>query len=64
MSTNLTPKEAAQRLDDLCNQLKLYNVAPEDIETLRQVSVRFAIHFSQLESFRKRVVRWAGGLSC
>jgi len=64
MTTKPTPKEAAKRLDGICNELKNYNVDPDDIEALRQASLRFSLHFSKLESFRKRLVRWAEGFSC
>ena len=57
-----TPKEAAQRLYSLCNELKNYNVDLEDIEALHQVSLRYDLHFSKLESFRKRLRKWAEGL--
>jgi hypothetical protein len=61
---NPTTKEAAQRLDGICNELRNYNVQPEDIEALRQLSVRFQFHFCKLESFRKRLTRWTEGCSC
>ena len=64
MSTNLTPKEAAKRLDSICNELKNYNVEPEDIEALREVSLRYTLHFCKLESFRKRLRKWAEGVTC
>ena len=59
-----TPKEAAQRLDSICNELKNYNVDLEDIEALRQAGLRFSLHFSHLESFRKRLRKWAEGFTC
>lgn len=60
----MTPQEAAKRLDSLCLELKNYNVDLDDVEELRQLALRFQIHFSKLESFRRRLGRWAEGFSC
>ncbi len=59
-----TPKEAAQRLCSIGEELKSHNVAPEEIEALRQVGERFLAHFTRLEGFRKGLHRWAEGFTC
>ena len=60
-----SPKEATQRLDLICKELKNYkNVEPNDIEALRRLGLRFQLHFSKLASFRKRLGKWAEGFSC
>jgi hypothetical protein len=58
------PKEALARLDALCPELKNYNVDLGDIEMLRQLGLRFEVHFAKLESFQQRLGRWAEGFKC
>ena len=60
----MNPKEATKRLDSICNELRNYNVEPGDIQALRQLSLRFQLHFSKLASFRKRLGKWAEGFTC
>ena len=58
------PREAIVRLDALCQELKNYNVDLDDIEMLRQLGLRFEVHLAKLESFQKRLGRWAAGFTC
>jgi hypothetical protein len=60
----MTPQEAAQHLDSICQELKNYNVEPDDIEALRQISLRFRFHFAKLESFQRRLRKWVVGFPC
>ena len=59
-----TPKAAAKRLRSVSEELRAHNIAPEDIEALRQIGERFQVHFARLERFRKRMRQWAGQFTC
>ena len=58
------PREAIVRLDALCQELKNYNVDLDDVEMMRQLGLRFEVHFAKLESFQKRLAKGAEGFTC
>ena len=60
----MDPKDAAKRLDSICQELRNYNVELEDVEALRRLSLRFQFHLSKLASFQKRLSKWSEGLPC
>ena len=60
----MTPCEAADRLYSLCGELEKHNLAPEFIEELRQISLRFTSHLNAREGFVEHLKAFERALLC